>query len=174
VNDLKQNMPKICAVYARSPRSGPPNIDIQIKNCREAARKHGWVIDDRHVRSDKGKAPIQPMSNRPGLGVLLAAVESGTCPFDRLLIDDNSRLSRRVSEILSVYTTLSRRGISVYVAGSEFHTRSHERAIADIKHIELLDLESITSLELSRPSPVRTTRDPLPRNKKPLSQQENF
>jgi DNA invertase Pin-like site-specific DNA recombinase len=93
---------------------------MQIKNCRKAARKHGWVIKDRYIRSDEGRSLIQPMSNRRGLGYLLAAAEGGTCPFDCLLIDDNSRLSRKVSEILSVYSTLSRYGISIHVASSEF------------------------------------------------------
>jgi DNA invertase Pin-like site-specific DNA recombinase len=138
VNDLKQNMPKICAVYARSACADAANIDTQIMDCREAARKNGWVIDDHHVRSDDGKSGIGPMSNRPGLGALLAAVESETCPFDYLLIDDNHRLSREVSEILRIYTTLSRYGVSIHVASSEFHPRSHEQAVTDSLLLSLI------------------------------------
>jgi DNA invertase Pin-like site-specific DNA recombinase len=111
-------------------------IDSQIKGCREEAREHGWVIDESYVRTDEGRASITPMNERPGLGSLLTAVQSGARPFDCLIIDDDARLSRKVSEILNIYSTLSRHGVTIHV-GSECPAFRYQRAVAALEHIEL-------------------------------------
>lgn len=118
MNDVKQGTKK-CAVYARSARSGPSMIETQVDRCRDAARAHGWVVDEAWIRSDEGKNSIKPIHERPGLQLLVHAVKTGTRPFDCLIIADNSYLSRKVAEILTIHSMFSRCGVAIHVVSSD-------------------------------------------------------
>ncbi len=113
-----QAMRKNCALYARSPRpgSGGQSIEVQIANCRAAAQHLGWAVAEHHVFSDEGLNSRKPIDSRPGLATLLAASRSEACSFDGVFVDELKHFSRRVAEILGIYSTLSRTGVAVHVA----------------------------------------------------------
>jgi site-specific DNA recombinase len=87
-----------CAIYARysSDQQSPLSLDDQIRKCREYAQGQGWEVLEEYIFTD---AEISAAgSDRPGLKQFLACVQSKPRPFDVLLIDDTSRLSRRQAD----------------------------------------------------------------------------
>ena len=46
--------PKRVAIYARysSDLQRPSSIEDQVRQCREAAARNGWVVADEYIRSD--------------------------------------------------------------------------------------------------------------------------
>lgn len=112
------NMP-VAAVYARLTRS--PNeeaVDVQVESCLAHARKQGYFVSDNHIFRDEGRDSSITFSTRPGLKRLLDSACIETHPFDIVIVDKNSRFSRKSHEMLRVYSTLSRAGVKVQVAFS--------------------------------------------------------
>jgi site-specific DNA recombinase len=87
-----------CATYARysSDHQSPLSIGDQVRKCREYAAQQGWSILDDHLYSDAEVSGAG--TDRPGLQRLLKATQERPRPFDVLLIDDTSRLSRRAAD----------------------------------------------------------------------------
>jgi DNA invertase Pin-like site-specific DNA recombinase len=83
------------AIYARysSDLQSPASIEDQLRKCREYAAAHEIPVDDQCIFADAAISG-EAMPNRPRLQALLDAAERKPCPFDVLLIDDSSRLSR--------------------------------------------------------------------------------
>ncbi len=95
-----------CAIYARfsSDRQSPASIADQIRKCREYATAQGWTVLEEHIYSD---AAISGTSlERDGLRRLISAATSKARPFDCVLIDDTSRLSRKLADALNLYEQL--------------------------------------------------------------------
>ncbi len=113
MNELKQETPKKCALYARCNRPRTRSVELQVANCRAEAQKRGWIVAEHHVFTDAGWYSRMAMSDRPGLGALLAAARNEPRPFDCVIVDGTSRLSHWVSDVLSVFSTLSRLGIAI-------------------------------------------------------------
>lgn len=70
------------AVYTRLSRrtdKNAPNLDDQLKRCREHATKRGWVVVAEH--SDYGESAFErdEMDDRPGYADLLADIRSRRC-----------------------------------------------------------------------------------------------
>lgn len=95
-----------CAIYARysSDRQNPSSISDQIRQCREHAARHGWVVLDSHVYSDEAISGTN--LERHGLRRLVSAATSKARPFDCVLVDDTSRLSRKLADALNLYEQL--------------------------------------------------------------------
>ncbi len=91
-----------CAAYARfsSDRQSPSSITDQIRKCREFAERQGWCLDDQHIYMDE--AVSGATDDRAGLRQLLAAATARPRPFDVVLIDDTSRLSRQLIDALRI------------------------------------------------------------------------
>ena len=88
-----------CAVYARfsSDRQSPTSISDQIRKCRDyAARQPTWLVLDQHIYSDEAISGTS--TEREGLQKLLAAAGAPSRPFDCILIDDTSRLTRKLAD----------------------------------------------------------------------------
>ncbi len=102
-----------CAVYARfsSDRQSPTSIADQIRKCREHAARQGWLVLEEHVYPDEAISGAS--TERAGLQRLLAAATSPSRPFDCILTDDTSRLSRKLADALNLYERLSFAGIRV-------------------------------------------------------------
>ena len=85
-----------CAVYARysSDQQSPLSIDDQLRVCREYAERQGWSIAEEQVYKDEALSGAG--SDRPGFTRLIRAALSQPPPFDTILIDDTSRLSRNL------------------------------------------------------------------------------
>ena len=79
-----------------SAKQSPASITDQIRKCREHAHTQGWEILADHIYSDE--AISGATAERAGLKRLLAAAESKAHPFDAILVDDSSRLSRNQAD----------------------------------------------------------------------------
>ncbi|HZP35340.1 MAG TPA: recombinase family protein [Methylomirabilota bacterium] len=90
-----------CAVYARfsSDVQHPASIEDQRLACQRYADRHGWQILPDHAYADEALSGMG-VNHRPGYQRLLAAVGATARPFDVLLVDDLSRLSRDAAEML--------------------------------------------------------------------------
>ena len=75
------------------------------------AERQGWSVLDDHLYSDE--AICGASTNRAGLQELLAAATGSARPFDCILIDDTSRLTRRLADALNLCERLSFAGIRV-------------------------------------------------------------
>jgi DNA invertase Pin-like site-specific DNA recombinase len=102
-----------CACYARfsSDLQRDTSLDDQIATARRYAAAHGWSVLDAHIYTD---AAVSGASlERPGIQALLAAAERRPLPFDVVLVDDSSRISRDVSDAIRVLQQLRFQGVRV-------------------------------------------------------------
>ncbi len=101
-----------CAIYARysSDLQRESSIEDQFRRCREYAERHGWsVVKEVADRAVSGRA----IAGREELQALMAAAQQSIPPFERILVDDTSRLSRNVSDVLIITERLKYYGIHV-------------------------------------------------------------
>ena len=96
-----------CAVYARfsSDLQRDASTQDQFRNCRGLAARKNWNVVDEYVRSDEGISGAS-LEDRKGLLELIAAAKQRPRPFDRLLVDDTSRLARNLSEWLKHWNSV--------------------------------------------------------------------
>ena len=101
------------AVYARvsTEKQNPLSPDDQVRKCREYARSHGFQVLDAHIYRDEGLSGAG--ADRPGLTRLLDAALSPARPFDAILVDDTSRLSRSTQDALSIFARLNFAGVQL-------------------------------------------------------------
>ncbi len=91
------------AVYARfsSDMQQPVSIDRQVRTCREYAERQGWSeIPDKAVYADE--AMSGSTAHRTQYQKLLAEIagSNGRPPYDVILLEDLSRMSRDMSEVV--------------------------------------------------------------------------
>jgi site-specific DNA recombinase len=103
-----------CAVYARysSDLQRETSIEDQIRKVREFATRNGWTILEEHVRYDQAISGAA-LAGRDALNALIADAKRKPRPFDRILIDDTSRLARNMAEALTMVATLKFHGVGV-------------------------------------------------------------
>jgi site-specific DNA recombinase len=103
-----------CAAYARysTDRQNPLSTEDQLEKCRQYAAEHGWEFQERQVYTDEeiSGATLE----RPGLRLLLETAERKPRPFDALLIEDASRLSRKQADVLNLCERLSFAGVKIH------------------------------------------------------------
>jgi len=102
------------AAYARysSDRQNPLSCDDQLANARAFARERGWIYSQENVWTDPEVTGAT--LDRLGLRLLLAAAESKPRPFDVLLVEDASRLSRKQADVLNLCERLSFAGVKIH------------------------------------------------------------
>ena len=102
-----------CGVYARysSDRQSPASIEDQLRMCREYAVRQGWDLLEEHVYRDDAVSGAG--ADRPGLKRLLDATYRSERPFDVLLLDDTSRLSRNLADAVRTVETLKFKGYRI-------------------------------------------------------------
>jgi site-specific DNA recombinase len=95
-----------CAVYARfsSEKQSPLSIDDQVRKCREYAERQGWVVLDSQIFSDQ--AISGATNDRLALRRMLAAANDKPKPFDVILVDDTSRISRTLKDSFNIHDDL--------------------------------------------------------------------
>ena|ERR1043166_8494403 len=103
-----------CAIYARysSDLQRETSIEDQIRKCRTLAEPKGWTVLPEYVRSDE-EITGASLAERPALRSLIAEAKRRPQPFDRILIDDTSRLARNVADALNMVETLRFHGVGV-------------------------------------------------------------
>jgi len=116
-----------CAAYARysSDRQSPASIQDQLRKCREHAETNGWQFLDLHVYIDE--AMSGGGADRPGYVAMLQAAGRTPRPFDVLLVDDTSRLSRNQGDNAHLFERFNFIGIRI-VAVSQGIDSNNEQA----------------------------------------------
>ena len=123
-----------CAAYARysSDRQSPASISDQLRKCREFANSHGWQFLESHVYVDEGLAGAG--ADRPGFLKLQRAASSAPKPFDVVLLDDTSRLSRNLGDAVRVFERLNFEDIRIVSVSQGIDTENEQAEVLMTVH----------------------------------------
>ena len=123
-----------CAVYARysSDRQSPSSIVDQVRKCREYAKRQGWCVLDRHIYTDE--AVSGATDDRPGLRQLLEAATCLPRLFDAILVDDTSRLSRKLADSLRIFEQLRFADVRLVFVSQGIDTSSEQAEVLLATH----------------------------------------
>ncbi len=117
-----------CAIYARysSHNQRDASIDDQVRKCMGAAVSKGWEVLPQHIYADRA---ISGKSINPRIEFkrLLSLAMSGSCPFNKILVDETSRVARNTKEALDVFSLLTFYDVHVFYVAQGIDT-SHESA----------------------------------------------
>ena len=102
-----------CACYTRfsTDKQTPISNQDQLRKCTEHAAARKWVVLEEHLYADEAASGAG--SDRDGLNRLLRAANSVPRPFDAVLMDDTSRLSRNVGEAARIREQLEFIGVRI-------------------------------------------------------------
>jgi site-specific DNA recombinase len=103
---------KRCAVYARysSDLQSPTSITGQLRVCEAFAERQGWTVVARFEDAALSGFGVE---HRPGYRGLVAAALQSPPSFDLVLVEDVSRLTRDLSEVLRLYHRLRLKGVDL-------------------------------------------------------------
>jgi DNA invertase Pin-like site-specific DNA recombinase len=123
-----------CAAYARysTDRQNPLSIDDQLRKCHEFATCRSWQVLDSHVYTDE--AVSGATDDRAGLKRLIQAGVSPEHPFDVVLIDDTSRLSRKLTDSLQICEKLRFAGVRLVFVSQGIDTDSEQAEVLLATH----------------------------------------
>ncbi len=123
-----------CAAYARysSDLQSPSSIEDQLRKCRECAALHGFQFMDEHIYVDQAVSGVG--ADRPGLRSLMAAALSQARPFDVILVDDSSRLSRDTKDALSIFERLNFSGIRLIAVSQGIDSQNEQAQVLVTVH----------------------------------------
>jgi DNA invertase Pin-like site-specific DNA recombinase len=123
-----------CGAYARysTDKQRPTSIEDQFRNCRSYAAKEGWQFLEDYAFGDEAKKGER--DDRAGLKQLIQCALSKPKPFDTILIDDTSRLSRRMVGSLSITEQLNSEGIRVIFVSQGIDTESEQAEVLIATH----------------------------------------
>jgi site-specific DNA recombinase len=123
-----------CAIYARfsSEKQNALSIDQQIRKCREYADREGLRVLDDQVYADE--AISGATDDRGGLQRLLAVAKHKPPIFDTILVDDTSRLSRKLIDSLQIFEQLQFAGIRVVFVAQGIDTNSEQAELLVATH----------------------------------------
>lgn len=117
-----------CAIYARfsSNNQRDASIEDQIRRCQNAAISKGWIVLTDHIYADRAISG-KKINPRTEFKKLLSHVVSGSCPFNKILVDETSRMSRDTKDALGIFSLLTFYDVHVYYVSQGIDT-SHESA----------------------------------------------
>lgn len=101
-----------CAIYARysSELQDKKSIEDQVRECKDFALKRGWEVLEGHIYFDKAVSGAST-KDREGLKAMIRDALINPRPFDRILVDDTSRVARNTVDALRTFQKLKFRGI---------------------------------------------------------------
>lgn len=119
--------PMRCAIYARysSDLQKETSIDDQVRNCRQAASQRNWNVVDLLIRADRGLS-ASTLRGRVELTRLLEIASSKPRPFDYLLVDDTSRLSRNKIDQLQIIEDFQAVGVNILFVSQNIDTADEQ------------------------------------------------
>jgi DNA invertase Pin-like site-specific DNA recombinase len=122
-----------CAIYTRysSEEQRKTSTEDQIRNCRGAADRNGWLVLDEYIRSDE-ETTGRTLAGRDGLADLIRLAKQRPKPFDCILIDDTSRLGRYLPDVLRECDRLMHHGVFLYFASDRLDSREESFRIMHI------------------------------------------
>ena len=120
---MRENESIKCAIYARysSNNQREASIEDQIRKCREAAKSKGWIILEDHIYYDKAQSGTQ-IDSRKSFKKMLSVAMSENCPFQKIIVDDTSRIARNTKEALNIFLLLNFYGIHIYYVAQRIDT----------------------------------------------------
>jgi DNA invertase Pin-like site-specific DNA recombinase len=100
---------KRCALYARysSDLQSPTSIEDQLQLCRAYAERQGWTVVATFQDAALSGFGVE---HRPGYQELLAAALAPARSLDVIVVEDLSRLTRDMAELLRLHHRLRLRG----------------------------------------------------------------
>jgi DNA invertase Pin-like site-specific DNA recombinase len=100
-----------CACYARysTDLQREESIEDQLRNLRNFAESRSWQVLPSHIYADLGISGAS--TDRPALKAMITAALGKPVPFDVILVDDTSRLSRNLAEAMQLKQQLEFAGI---------------------------------------------------------------
>src|SRR6266566_4192852 len=118
-----------CAIYSRfsSDRQSPVSIEDQVRKCREYASRQAWTVLEEHNYADHAVSGTS--AERTGLQRLVAAAEQKARAFDAILIDDTSRLTRKLADALNLYERLTFAGVRLVAVSQGVDSESSQAEI---------------------------------------------
>jgi DNA invertase Pin-like site-specific DNA recombinase len=101
-----------CAIYARysSDLQSPTSIEDQMRLCRAHAERQGWTVVGTFEDAALSGFGVE---HRPGYQQLLAAVLGSARAFDVIVVEDLSRLTRDMGELMRLSARLRLRGVEL-------------------------------------------------------------
>jgi site-specific DNA recombinase len=123
-----------CAAYARysTDKQSPLSIADQIRKCKDFALSQGWECLEDHIYQDE--AISGATDDRAGLAALLRAASESVRPFDVVLVDDTSRLSRKIADSLRIFEQFKFAGIRVVYVSQGIDTDSEQAELLLATH----------------------------------------
>jgi len=101
------------------------SADDQIGVCRQHAERQGWVWQEACVYRDEAVSGTS-LVGRTALKAMLEAAATTPRPFDVLLVDDSSRLSRDLRQALSIVQQLTFHGVRVVFVSQGIDTHNEQ------------------------------------------------
>jgi len=122
------------AIYARysSDLQRPSSIADQLRKCNEFGQIHGWVPVKASIYKDEAVSGVS--IERPGLQRMMQAALSPRHPFDVILVDDTSRISRSLSDAVQLFQKLSFAGVRVIAVAQGIDTQSEQADVLVTVH----------------------------------------
>src|SRR5260370_5162078 len=117
--DSKAKRNYLFSIYTRSATGDKASLEGQEMRCRTAVRQAGWTIVDAYVRCD-ARASGNSFSKREGLESLIAAAKIIAAakmtprPFDHIVVDEPSRLTRDLRQAIELIDVLAQYKVKVY------------------------------------------------------------
>src|SRR3954471_16161980 len=123
-----------CAVYARysSDSQRESSVEDQIRKCREFAASSGGETLEGHVYCQHALSGTG--SDRPALQRLLALALGNIPPFDTILVDDTSRLSRSLAEVMRIQDLLRYKGIRLIAVSQGIDSNNEQSDVMFTVH----------------------------------------
>ncbi len=143
-----------CACYTRfsTDKQTPISAEDQIRKCREFAEAKGWTLLEPHLYADEAISGAG--SDREGLKHLIAAAKSQPRPFDVILVDDTSRLSRNVGDASRIREELGFVGVRIIAVSQGIDSQDEQaevlfdvHALVDTLYIKELGKKTHRGLE---------------------------
>lgn len=106
---------KTAAIYARCARRSASSITEQTSACARVAALHSLEVQDEQVFVDNGSSS-STLDGRAGLSALREALK--TEALSAVVVQDLSRLSRNVSDLLALLGEFEDRGVQVIAVES--------------------------------------------------------
>jgi site-specific DNA recombinase len=107
-----------CAIYARysSDNQREASIEDQVRECKEAAARKGWVVLEDFIFSDSEKTGTT-IFGRTGLKTIMDWAKSKPKAFEYILVADTSRFGRNKADSFKNVDILNFHGVYLYFAG---------------------------------------------------------
>jgi site-specific DNA recombinase len=122
------------AIYGRysDHKQSAASSEDQVRKCREQAAREGAEVAPDCIYLDEAISGVG--SDRPALVRLLDDAERSPRPFDIVLMDDTSRLSRNLGEAFRIYERLNFLGVRVVAVSQGFDTQNEQAPVLMAVH----------------------------------------